>query len=106
MPATATAYPSPVSVWTGSPSTMCDFVNGAYLVAYCSAPSTSIGAVVATATHRIQPVVKLANDPCETCGNRTTPPEMGNTAPTSAKPSPISMIIPAAMIQDRIAAGP
>ena len=30
-------------------------MNGAYLVPYCSAASTSIGAVVATATQVIQP---------------------------------------------------
>ena len=32
-------------------------VKGAYLVAYCSDASTSIGAVVLAPTHVIQPVV-------------------------------------------------
>ena len=42
---------------TVSPPTCCSTVNGAYLVAYCSAASTSIGAVVLAPTHVIQPVV-------------------------------------------------
>ncbi len=93
-------------MWTASPLFMCLVVSGAYFVAYCSAPSTSIGAVVATATQRIHPVVKLAKEPCERCGKRTTPPEIGNMVPSSAKTRPISIIKQAAITQDRIADGP
>jgi hypothetical protein len=43
-------------VCTSGPPTVCFSVKAAYLVAYWSAASTSIGAVVATATQVIQPV--------------------------------------------------
>jgi len=52
-----------VSVWTVTSSsvphadTQCGLVKSAYFVAYWSAPNTSIGAVVATATQVIHPEV-------------------------------------------------
>ena len=36
------------------------------------------------ATQVIQPVVKLAKEPNEMCGKRTTPPDSGNMVPSSA----------------------
>ena len=69
---------------TTSPLTVCSLVNAAYLVAYCSAPSTSIGATVAAAIQLIQPMVKLANEPKDRCGKRMTPPVIGNIVPSSA----------------------
>ena len=43
-------------------------MNGKYFVPYCSVASTSIGAVVPTATQVIQPDVKLAKVPNARCG--------------------------------------
>ncbi len=85
MSSTATTRPSPVSVCTVAPSvTVCFSVNGAYFVAYCRAPSTSMGATLRQATQVIHPVTKLAVEPKAMCGKRTTPPESGNIVPSSA----------------------
>ncbi len=82
---TPTASPRPVSVWTVLPSArVLAFVKSAYFVAYCSAPSTSIGATLIHATQVIHPVMKLATDPKPMWGKRTTPPDSGNIAPSSA----------------------
>ena len=85
MATTAKASPRAVRVCTELPSARaCFSVKGAYFVAYWSAPSTSMGATLMHATQVIQPVVKLAKEPNEMWGKRTTPPDSGNMVPSSA----------------------
>ncbi len=103
---TALPYPRAVSVCTVSPLTTCLVVKGAYFVPYCRAASTSMGAVVATATKVIHPEVKLARCPNAIWGKRTTPPESGYITPSSAYTRAISRMRTPPSAHETTAAGP
>src|SRR5690349_4603307 len=75
-------------------------------VAYCSAASTSIGAVVTAPRNANQPPANPASDPNAYWGNRAEPPATGNMPPNSACTSASRIMAAPPRIHEMIAAGP